>query len=302
MTDVRDDLRRLDEALDAFREESGDLIGVQLMRESLERHRAELLAQLADQQLDLSLTRTARRGTGGELKLVAAVLAALQDSLASIAQTFAGRPTTRGLIPSAVSESVELRVAAAAPGSLQLILVPAYPETQVPLFDDAEDSPLDLSVLRLGEVLDGASSGADAVLEQVKDIGPRATAHIATLAKVLTDSEAAIAMNWRSPRHHRAVHLDVRTASTLQRTLAEVEEEERNVVFTGRLVGGSLIRATFELELDDGTVVRGSVDDGILLEVESLFGAECVATLSVRQIRLKGGETKEAHRLIGLTA
>lgn len=302
MSDVRGDLRRLDEALSSFGDEAPDLLGVRLMRESLEVRRGELLAEIADQQLDVALTRSARRGTGGELKLVASVLSALQDSLASIAQGIVGRTTTRGLIPSAVVESVELRVAVAATGSLKLTLVPAFPETQTPLFDDGEDSPLDLSVLRLGDVLAHADGDVGDLLASVADLGPRATAHIGTLAKALADAEAGFSMAWRSPRHRRTVAVDMHAASILQRTLAEVDETERTVVFTGRLVGGSLVRSSFELELDDGSVVRGSADEDVLTDLEALFGSPCVATLAVRELRLQGGETKEAHRLMRLSA
>lgn len=302
MNDARDELRRLDDALGAFGDETQDLLGVELMRESLERRRGELLARMADQQLELGLTRSARRGAGGELKLVASVLSALQDSLASIAQGFVGRTTTRGLIPSAVVESVELRIAVAATGSLRLTLVPAFPETQTPLFDDGEDSPLDLSVLRLADVLSRAGGEPGGLLASVADLGPRATAHIGALAKALADAEAGISMDWRSPRHRHTVAVDMHAASILQRTLAEVDETERTVVFTGRLVGGSLVRATFELELDDGSVVRGSADESVLPDLEELFGSPCVATLSVRELRLQGGETKEAHRLTRLSA
>jgi hypothetical protein len=296
-----DDLRRLDDALAAFAEDTTDLPGVQLMRSSLERRRGEILAAMVDQELDISLARPVRRGTGGELKLVAAVLASLQDSLSSIAQTLTGRPTARGLIPGAIVESVELRVMAASAGSLNLSLLPAFPETQVPLFEDGPESTLDLSVGRLVEVLEHAGAAPAEVLQSLSDLGPRATTHIQALAKTLADASADLTLMWRSPRRSATVAMESVAAAQLRQVIDAVEEEQRTVVFTGRLVGGSLIRATFELELDDGSVVRGPADQEVLHEVEELFGQECAATILIRELRLHTGETKEVHRLTHLT-
>lgn len=58
--------------------------------------------------------------------------------------------------------------------------------------------------------------------------------------------------------------------------------------------------ATFELELDDGSVIRGAADEGVLPQLEDLFGQTCVATIVIRELRLHTGETKEAHRLTHL--
>jgi hypothetical protein len=300
MTGLADDLRRLDEALGAFTDGAPDLPGVQLMRESLEHRREQILEAMIDQALDVALERSARRGTGAELKLVSSVLASLQDSLSSIAQTFAGRPTTRGLIPSAIVESVELRVSAAAPGSLKLSLAPAFPETQVPLFEDGEESALELSVRRLVEVLQCADDPAIEILSSIADLGPRAATHIQTLTKALADGAADLTLAWRSPRGSATVAVRSGAAARLREVMSSVEEDERTVVFTGRLVGGSLIRATFELELDDGSVLRGAVDTDVLPGLEELFGKPCTAQIVVRQLRLHTGETKEDHRLTAL--
>lgn len=302
MTPPVDDLRRLDEALDAFSAESDNLPGVRLMRDSLERRREQILDSLVDQELRLTLKRPARRGTGGELKLVSTVLGSLQDSLSSIAQTFSGRPTARGLIPGAIVESVELRIASASAGSLNLSLAPAFPETQEPLFEDGDESTLDLSVSRLVDVLERAGSPPPEVLDSLSDLGPRATTHIQTLAKTLSDSAADLALSWRSPRRSTSVEMNSGAAARLRSVIDAVEEEERTVVYTGRLVGGSLIRATFELELEDGSVIRGSADPDVLSELELLFGQGCAATIHIREMRLHTGETKDVHRLTHLVS
>lgn len=301
MTKISDELKRLDETLAAFGEDADVPFGIELMRGSLERHRSGLLAQLDEQQLDLALTRNIQRGTGGELKLVSAVLAALQDSLSSIAQAIAGRPTTRGLIPVAVTESVELRVAAASVGSLRLRLIPANPEAQLPLFEDDDSSALDLSILRLTELLTAATRGSEDILGHVAEIGPRATSHVGTLAKTLADAGASLALDWSSPRQQQSARLDVRGASTLQHTFELVDEEYETLVFTGRLTGGSLVRSTFEFEVEGGSVIRGLADAEVLPNLERLFGSECAATLLVHQTKLRTGETKETYRLQALS-
>lgn len=118
------------------------------------------------------------------------MLEALQESLASIGQVLEGEPTSRGLIPSAIKDLVSLRIAATAPGSLQLKLVPAHPEIdmgqpQTSLLEaaetsqegeDEEEAPLlDRSVDRLIGLLGRAPGDTEELLQDLAYVGPRTT-------------------------------------------------------------------------------------------------------------------------------
>ena len=224
------------------------------------------------------------------------MLASLQDSLASIAQVMAGKPTARGLIPAAIKESVELRVAIARPGSLSLQLVPAAP-IQEPLFEDGDESLLDLSVGRLLSLLGHADGDRSVLLADIADLGPRVTAHVQTLSNLLAENQANASLRWRSQALEKSAVLDMRGATELRRVLREVEETTRDLVYTGRLVGGSLVRRTFELELEleppETTVIGGRVAEGALADLEELFGQHVTAVIVVRESRLRSGETRD---------
>jgi hypothetical protein len=85
----------------------------------------------------------------------------------------------------------------------------------------------------------------------------------------------------------------------LSRTLERVEETTREVVYTGRLVGGSLVHRTFELEPEgeDGGLVAGKIVEEVLRDLEALFGRTCTARIEVREATMPSGETRESHLL-----
>jgi hypothetical protein len=300
------DLRQLEETLASFDPGHAErFVGVRLMQQSLERRREQILSEIHG-TLRVGLTRSERAGTGAELPLVAGVLSALQESLASIAQVMAGKPTARGLIPAAIKQEVELRVAEAQPGSLNLRLVPAAPSHE-PLFQDGEGSLLELSVDRLLGLLAHAHGDRGDLLQDIADLGPRVTSHVQALSNWIAEGQATAALEWRSRGFERSARLDTRAAAQLRDVLREVDEEKRDLVFTGRLVGGSLVRRTFELELEleppETSVIGGRVDEDALPALEALsFGQSVTATVEVRESRLRSGETRESHLLKSVSA
>jgi hypothetical protein len=298
MSDATPDIKPIEAALaDINPAQARGHFGLELMRQSLERQRDQLNGWLR-----LALTRDERLGTGAELSLVAGVLSSLQDSVASIGQVVAGQPTARGLIPAAIKEATELRVADAQPGSLNLLLVPAA-ATQDPLFEDGNETLLELSMQHLMGLLSGDQGD---LLQEIAHLGPRVTSHVQTLTNWLAEGRAAASLEWRSRNVDQATRLGTSEATRLREVLREVEEDTRTLVMTGRLVGGSLLRATFELELEpiqpEDTVIAGRTDEAALDNLEQLFGQRVTATVEVRESRLRSGETREAHMLKSLSA
>lgn len=307
-----DELKDLDAAIGAT-SEATDEFGVQLMRESLVRRR-ELLVEEADGVLELALRGDVPQVTGAEVPLVAGVLGSLQESLASIAQVLSGEPTSRGLIPGAIKDMVALRIAWAAPGSLQLKLVPVHPASEEPepeatLFDTAESDEeeeeptlLDQSMDRLiGLLSDSDEEEQEQLLQGIADVGPRATLHLQHLSKTLGEAGANASLTWRSARSQRSTRFTRSAAQRLAVTLEEVQEESREVVYTGRLVGGSLVHRSFELELEDGSLVAGKVSDDALAQmVDMPLGQDCTAYIEIREATLPSGEMREAHTLTRL--
>lgn len=313
--DFEKELNDLETALAAAPQQmASEYFGVQLMRDSLVRRRETIVGE-ASGVLDLVLSSDDPRTTGDEISLVARVLEALQESLASIGQVLAGEPTSRGLIPNAIKDLVALRIVATAPGSLQLKLVPAHPEVdveqpQVSLLEssqegeDEEEAPLlDQSVDRLIGLLSRAPGDTEELLQDLAYVGPRTTLHIQDLTKALDEADANVSLAWNSA-HCRSEATFSRSASrALGETLDAVKEESREVVATGRLVGGSLVHRTFELEPagEEQGLIAGKVAEDALPSLELLFGQTCTAQMEVREARLPSGETREAHFLTGLS-
>ena len=309
-----DELRQLDSLLSAAEAEGAEnYAGGRLMITGLRQRRARVLTEHleayfdpAGELLDLGLTRAPTRGTGGEIGVLAGILAPLQDSLASLAQGIIGRTTARGQIPGTIQESVALRVAAALPGSLNLRLVPAVPESQEPLFDADADgdgrSLLDLSLERLIAIVSQTTESREVLLGLIADAGPRAASHLHALTKVLVDNQVSIDMHWRSPRGSLHGGLSTRVAGVLREVLEDVSDETRERVMTGRIVGANLVRSTFDLQIaePDGTVITGKVHDDALEDLELFFGEQCTATVEVRESSLRSGETKETYTLLRL--
>lgn len=305
MTERPQDLQQIEEALaEIDPAQSERYFGVRMMQQSLERRRDQMLADVRG-WLNLILTRDSHAGTGAELSLVAGVLTSLQESIASIGQVIAGQPTARGLIPATIKEATELRVASAQPGSLNLRLVPAT-DAQEPLFEDGQESLLELSVGHLIDLLSRAGGDREDLLQEVAYLGPRVTSHVQMLTHWLAEGEATASLEWRSKNLARSTYLETSSATQLREVLREVEEESRDLVLIGRLVGGSLVRGTFELELDvdppERTVIGGRVDEAAISDLEQLFGQQVTANVQVRESRLRSGETRESHVLKSLSA
>jgi len=274
------------------------------MQAGLEHRRVELVQQYllateisSEESLDLGLTRTGQQ-VGAEVGLLAGLLGAFQESVTAIAQSVRRRPTARGLVPADIQALVRLRVAFALPGSLTLRLVPERSQDELAV--DEGGSLLEQSVETLLAILAGIEVDENASLAAIAQAGPRASGHLATLANIIQRNEADVSFRWRSRRGLRRAAFSPSQATRLSTLLEAVEQEERDRVYSGRLVGGSLVRGTFELELDDGSIVSGRVGDDLLEQVEAYFGKECTAAVHIRETKLPAGDTKEHVDLLEL--
>lgn len=310
MTTARDhnDLGRVEDLLAAFDAAGGtEFVGGRLMMAGLERRRVELVQRSllgadvrTSESLDVGL-EPAAGGPGAELGLISGVLSSLQESVTAIAQALRDRPTTRGVVPGDIQSLVRMRVAFALPGSLTLRVVPVAKPEQLDMSQtDDEGSLLHQSVDVLVGILNGVVDDEEARLQAIAFVGPRASGHISSLATSLERSGASLSLRWRSGGRITRASCTANEATRLNAVLKAVVEEERDRVYRGRLVGSSLIRETFELELEDESVISGKVREGALDLLETFFGRDCTATVHIRETRLPSGETKEHVYLTAL--
>lgn len=305
-----DELLAVEQALAAFEKApTGEYFGAQLMQTGLERRRGQILARRLEdvpqsaEALDLMLLPSAHSERGVDVSVVATVLTALQETIQALAQSLKERPTSRGVVPVEIQEAVRLRVSFALPGSLDLRLVPAAPTRQQPLFADGEETLLQLSVDAFLSVLDAAVAGDQAnLLHQIATFGPRATTHLESLTGMLSKSDSAAVFRWRSHRTVRSSQVTSSQSAAFNTVLKQVQLSTREQVLTGRIVGGSLARRVFELELPDGSLLTGKAEEDVLDTLEERFGQDCTATIQVSETRLPSGETREAFLLKTLRA
>jgi hypothetical protein len=303
-----DYLAATDDLLALFDEAPHDeFFGARLMRRSVERERNELLLRRFSGErqygeiLDLELVQSTSDGNGhgAEASLLADILGELQEAILAIAQSLRERPTSRGPVTADIRDAVKLSVEFALPGSLRLRLVPSEPVVPS-LFSPAEDgeSLLSQSLESLLSTLTSAKAGErEELLQQLASLGPRTAGHLSALSSSLDRANASMGLGWRSRQARRTVTFTRTDAHRLGSLLRSMESTERAHVVQGRLVGGSLVRRTFELELEDDSLMSGRVDEDVLPMLEELFGNTCTAHVLVTETTLASGETKDAYRL-----
>ncbi|HCG02760.1 MAG TPA: hypothetical protein DEV93_19720 [Chloroflexi bacterium] len=301
-----DFLSATDEVLSLFDDAPrGKYFGVDLMRHGLQRQREDTLLRrfaangVSAEALEVELRQGAELRGGAEVSLLASVLASLQEAVLAMAQSLRDRPTLHGPVTSEIQDAVRLKVAFAVPGSLRLGLTAAEPELQRSILEEDGDAPLlERSVDSLmGLLASSVANDREDVLQQLASFGPRVATHVAALSGALERGHARIAIAWRSEGRRRTVRLDRGDALRLHELLLQFETTDREMVVRGRLVGGSLVRRVFELELDDGSVMSGKTDETALGMLEELFGQECTAHIVATETSLPTGEVKEAYRL-----
>jgi hypothetical protein len=307
--DTWDELAEVTRLLAEFNDGSAEeYFGVELMRVSLERRRSNLLDELlthdvvATERLDVELDHGSAGPVGADLRGLSALLGEVQESVAAIA-TGIVRGRRRVRISPLARELASLRLSMALPGSLTLRLVPADAGLAAPRVDVFGEHPsvVEESIAGLLHfVARAASNDPESALELLAELGASSALHLRTLTRVVAEIGTAAEFRWRSPRGDIRAKVTPEAAQMIYEYLGSVSQEETEVVHSGRLVGGSLVRRRFELELDDGRVLAGTVEDEALLGVEKFFGQVCTATIVELRLLAAGGRSRLSRTLVAL--
>lgn len=268
---------------------------LELARSGLEIRLGELVGELQSidrRELDVVIDGSPVEGRAIRIDFLSQLLDELQESVTSIGQASTGRPTSGGFIDRETRDSTALRLSNTFEGSFGVELVgPLRSTTQGRLFIDASENEekdiFDESIATLLDVLQ-ASADDDYQLEifgRVSDLGSRAVGHLRQLAGVLAASEAPTRFRWHSPEKPIEVRVDRPLAERLVDVLTHTESSEADRLIEGRLGGASMFRGKFEIQLEDGTVLSGNVDPGLVNELPDLFNRDVQATLVVTTTR-----------------
>lgn len=309
-----EEFQELRELLDAYvAAELDDSPGLRVMFEDLKKREQEILIQLdalPAPELTLTVEGAAVEGHSIRASQLGRLLASLQGTLSAIGQSLTDKITIKGQIPVHIREATALRVLGTAEGSFGVRLRGPLPlpvqESLLPEPD--EDNVFDSSLNVVLDVVEAVVNEEPeaAIRERVAPLGIRAVHRFAELAQSLNVSSldsATFSLRGEGPNQSRQVRLSRLFAERLEVTLTRAEESQRDMPFTGRLVGASLVRDRFELQMSDDDVISGTVDQEIVPRLKEFFDATCTVTLRVTIATSTIDEEETAsYRLIDIKA
>jgi hypothetical protein len=314
----RSELEQLDAAIAAWGPFDAlvEYPAAQLAVEGLLERRADLISGLADSEISavtvvLNAPQLVGRGDI-DVSFLVDFLSPLQSAVFSVGQALDSEVTTRGVIPATIQDASAMRLVGTFPGSFGLALEgPRATELSLLAMlddpDEADRPTFERAVENVFDVLEQVEPSEEGhtdedVLGALATVGARAHGHLRRLASAIASRNANAQLQLTVPDHEtRTVTFSRPAAERLERVLTTVEASEREVQMRGRLVGASLVRDNFELELEDGTVIRGKVADEVLPILREFFSESCTATLRVSTVRSTvDGTVAERHTLIGV--
>jgi hypothetical protein len=260
-------------------------------------------------RLRLALTGSPVKEHSVESYVLGRWLLSFQDTVSTIAHALdESRPTHEyGPIPNAVRKATRLYATASFPSSYGMVLEEApVDESALPLPEVASaESLLDRA---MGTVLDltdraGAGPGAvDAVIATALPLGSRVFGRLAELTDVLADSGADINLTWSSPYSGvRASRLEARSAQQCRDALRAVQPEEHEEQLTGRLVGGSKLRGTVEIETADQGVITARVNHEVTSLLSAYANRHITAEVLVSTVRSPHGREHHSYVVLRLS-
>ncbi|MEU5098406.1 hypothetical protein [Streptomyces sp. NPDC020996] len=235
-------------------------------------------------------------------------LISFQETVSTIAHALdESRPThDYGPLPQAVRKATRLYAAATFPSSYGMVL------EEAPTDEDALPLPGMVSAQSLldramGTVLDitdraeGGPGAVDAVIETALPLGGRVFNRLTELTGVLADSGTDISLAWSSPYNGmRASRLGSSSARRCRDALGAAQPEERRMPLAGRLVGGSMLRGTVEIETGDRGVITAHVNHEVTSLLSAYANRRVIADILVSTVRSPHGREHHSYVVLEL--
>lgn len=263
---------------------------------------------VARRSLRLALEGTPVREHRVESSVLGQWLTSFQEAVTTVAHALdESRPThDYGPLPQAVRKATGLYAAATFPSSYGMVLEEApTDEEQLPLLGVAStESLLDRAMGTVLDITDRAQTGpgaVDAVIETALPLGGRVFNRLADLAEVLADSGTDVSLTWSSPYNGvRASRLGHENAQRCRDALRAAQPEEHTAQLVGRLVGGSMLRGTVEIETADRGVITARVDDEVTSLLSAYANRRIAAELLVSTVRSPHGREHHSYVVLNL--
>ncbi|MDG9722394.1 hypothetical protein [Streptomyces sp. DH41] len=265
-------------------------------------------ADTARRSLRLALEGTPVREHRMESSVLGQWLTSFQEAVTTVAHALdESRPThDYGPLPQAVRKATRLYAAATFPSSYGMVLEEApTDEDELPLPEVAStESLLDRAMGTVLDITDRAEAGPgaiDAVIETALPLGGRVFNRLADLTEVLADSGTDVSLTWSSPYNGvRASRLGSRNAQRCRDALRAAQPEEHSERLAGRLVGGSVLRGTVEIETADRGVITARVDHEVTSLLSAYANRRITAEVLVSTVRSPHGGEHHSYVVLNL--
>lgn len=312
VSDLRDHLNRLDDAVAGFGSATEASPALALMQRGLVEVRDDVQQQYQDARrarLNIVLNGVPVLGHEVRVDALAQLLHSLQESVSAVAQALTGKATSSAAIPGPLRDATALSLSGVFAGSFGAVLRGPALETDPdqPMFDFVDETTtlLDDAVDRVLTVIDLAGSGEandDPIIEAVLPLGSRAFKHLADLSSAFVNDEMTAVLDYVSPGSQpRAVRLTRAAARRLDDVLGRNKMSERETVLDGRLGTVSDLRNRVELQTDVGNIVSARVIEEIVPELGRFYTKRVAATFQVATVRsLVTGLERDSYVLVGL--
>lgn len=270
---IRDEIHEISSLLSETRSLAADHEGVALMRAAAKDWRDALRDELESAEtpdLDVIVTGGPVDDETLRVRFLARSLDALQQAITAVGQSMVAEPTPTGRFPGSVVDATELRFSGAFAGSFGLRL--RGPRVEEPdqksLSDYHETTLFDASVDSILDILEGVTGSYTEpdFINRIARVGARAAGHLKNLSTVVVADNAGTTFRWRERGaiELRKVAFDDDAAGRLEEILASADIAEVEETLRATLVGLSVPRGWFELELEEGLIVTGRSDPRIL--------------------------------------
>jgi hypothetical protein len=256
---------------------------LQDLQERLIQERAEVLRHRIGEALEVALTGRRFGSDGASIDHLGIFFRRLQKLYSSIAQSIQSGPTLSGPIAGDIRAATELQLAGVFPSSFGMLMtVPS--ETDLTGRSLASDS-----LVALFKAL-SPEKDEKTLMQLSGELGPRASSHLRHLARELARSDATLRLAWATTNGHQVTSL-IRPADAL--TIVEnldkiVQTRSEEMSLSGVLAGASLVRNRFELLVDGGEVIEGTILSGLAEHVKGVFGAHCGVTVNKTAVLDRG--------------
>lgn len=266
------------------------------MQEKLRDERAELLRHRVAEKLNIALDGGKFQNNTASIGALGALLIRIQKLYSSIGQSITQGPRQRGPIATSITEATELRLTSTFPSSFGMSLV-VSPKNE--LFVDSLPGAAFESLFGL---LSSTQSERE-VMRLSGELGTRSINHLRHIANILSKQDSELSLEWSDSagiKHYWTASPE-ESSRTLFRLSAIKETRAETKLFTGRIVGASLLRNRFELVTGDGAIIEGKIVSSTVEDVARAFGNICSVLVDETEITdSASGQSRIYYSLISI--